>query len=275
MEKISLKKALAVLVALGIPVAMSGCSKQVECDVPVRHLHLYKKNISGTLNISKYVDSEAEDYWGYTRTPEYMEITKDDEDFYKAAKELYNGEDNWPYLFAVMKSNPDFLEFYYEYTTIETYTTTDSKGHTQTHTRTVHHDGWHKNAKDGDNTGKVRVGHYRYHGFRVIQKNGKYERQKSRSVDDIRDIIYDYPYFEDDPRDLVYSYHHCNKRDLPKLTPASFASDFNHPRLDTTDINLNKSENTQNELTANSDNVPTIVVDRNSGKVYIKERKYD
>lgn len=246
MEKLNLKKILSVVVALGIPITMSGCSSKETCDIPVRHVHLYKRSFSDSIIVNKYLDSEMTVYHGYERTPEYIEITKDDESFYKTISGLYNGEKNWPYLFSLMKSKKDFLEFYYEYLTVETYTTIDSDGKTKVHTRMKRHGDWHTDPYDDDNTGKVRVGHYKYHGYNVIKKDGKYTRIQSTSVDDVRDIIYDYPYYEDDPTDLVYSYHDCKKSDLPKLTPEDFENDFDHPRLDIFDIDINKTDKTSN-----------------------------
>ncbi len=129
MAKFKLNKIAAVLVALAIPVTLSGCSKESECEIPSRHVHLYNKDTNlGT--ITTYLDSEYEDvYGGYKWSPEYMEITKEDEAAFKAlyvnadfvgltSTPLFDGEDNWGYLFNLMRNtNSDYFEFYYEYYT--------------------------------------------------------------------------------------------------------------------------------------------------------------
>ena len=245
MAKLSLKRTLPFILAIAIPFTMSGCSKRSDCEVPSRHLHLYI-NEKG---ISKYVDCENEYYYDYKWYPDYIEITKDDEAFYNAYQGLFNGEENWNYLYKQMKSHKDFLEYYYEYTTIETYTTTDDKGNTHTHTRTVHHSGWHDDQKSSNNTGKVRLGHHKYYGYNIVYKNGKYQRVKSSLVDDIRDIIEDYPYYNEEPVEVVYKEYKFKKKDLKDLKVSDFEGEFGHPRLDTKDIKIEVENQAKEDTT--------------------------
>ena len=91
------KKILAILIC---PFILTGCSLNDECNVEGRHVHKYVgKNSKGT--ITNYIDL---DYFGnterkcievgyfdggynrlhYYRTDEYIDLTKEDEEFYRA-----------------------------------------------------------------------------------------------------------------------------------------------------------------------------------------------
>ena len=134
-----------------------------------------------------------------------------------------------------MSTVEDYLEFYYEYDTVEVRTRTTSEGKTETYTETVHHSGWHKNAYDSDNTGKVRLYHYKFHGYSVVYTDGKYKLVRSPLVDDIRDIIDDYPYYSETCAETVYQEFRFSKYQLPSLRPYDFDV-FNHPDLSTSEI---------------------------------------
>ncbi len=222
---------------------LTGCGKKSDCNLPFRHVHLYTKDINQNISLSTYYDDEHLERSGYNWTEDYMEINKSDEKFYKALnkKDLFNGVDNWDYLYALMAGHHDYLQFYYEYQTIEVYTETDSKGNTTLHTRTVTHSGWHSNPKDSDNTGKTRLCHHRYYGYRINYINGKYEVEKSPLVDDVRQIINDYPYFAEDNTEVVCEYYRFKRSELPGLSPDDFDV-FNHPDLSNTSPNLGRSK---------------------------------
>lgn len=234
MNKNKLRKTAAgVLAAL----FLTGCGKKSDCDIPTRHVHRYEKEITEDITIDRYVDSEYLRNSGYNWTDDYLEITRDDEEYYKllAKKELFVGEDNWDYLYYLMSNKHDYLMFYYEYWTTETYTTTDDKGKTEIHTRRVHHDGWHTNAGDSDNTGLTRLYHHRYYGYRIINEDNKLRLERSPAVDDIRDIIFDYPYFSDEPTTEVYEQFKFNRRELTSLSVDDFDV-FTGPDLSTCDL---------------------------------------
>ena len=214
---------------------LSGCGKKAECDVPSRHVHKYTKEVTDDITIEKYLDSEYLRTSGYDWNEEYIEITKDDEALYKATKGLFVGKDNWDYLYNQMATHHDYLEFYYEYWTDEVRTRTNSEGEIETYTERVHHSGWHTNAKDSDNTGETRLYHHRYIGYRVVYNNGKYKLEQSRAVDDIREIIDDYPYFKENCITKVYETFRFNRRDLPSLRPEDFDV-FTGPDLTNTSL---------------------------------------
>lgn len=236
--KFDLKRVLPF--ALTATILLSGCSEKSECDIPTRHVHRYTKEISDDIIIESYFDDEHLTLWsGYNWNEDYIEINKVDEALYKLLnnKRLFDGATNWNYLFNVMASKKDYLMFYYYYTTIETYTTTDSDGKTTTHTRVVEHSGWHSNPYDSDNTGKTRLYHHRFYGYRVIYENGKFKLEQSPAVDDIREIINDYPYFSEDCVTEVYETFNFSKYELGKLSPEDFNT-FKGPDLSNPDLNL-------------------------------------
>lgn len=211
---------------------LSGCGKKSDCEIPSRHVHRYTKQITDEIVLEEYIDSEKLRVHGFDWNSDYIEITKHDERLYQILnkKQLFYGIDNWDYLFNVMKNNHDYLEFYYEYETLETYTTTDSKGNIEVHTRTVTHNGWHTNANDSDNTGLTRLYHHRYVGYRIVNVNGEYRLEASQPVDDIREIIEEYPYFSEDCTTKVYEQFKFKRGELKHLRPEDFDT-FEHPDL--------------------------------------------
>ena len=228
----------SILPLLTIPFILVGCSKKSECELPSRHVHLYTKNTSRG-RIEKYLDSENVTYGDYNWNKDYIEITKDDEEFYKVKGESFEGVNNWDYLFNTMAANNyDYLEFYYHYTTTSTYTTTDGKGHTTTHTQTHHHSGWSKDPTHRGVNGEVRLNHHRFYGYKIIYKNGKYIKERSPLVDDIRDIIDEYPYYNDDCVEIIYKEYGFNKSELTRLKAEDFHY-FNKPDLSKKELNTN------------------------------------
>lgn len=242
MRRFTLKRMLPY--ALAASVVLSGCGEKSECNIPASHVHKYTKQVTDDITIERYMENEHLGYAGYNWTEEYIEINKVDEEIYKLLNKysLFEGVNNWDYLYNRMANNHDYLMFYYEYYTTETYTTTDSDGKTTTHTRTVHHDGWHSNPNDSDNTGKTRLYHHRYYGYRIIFENGKFKVEKSPEVDDIREIINEYPYFSEDCDTVVYETFKFNRRELKYLSPEDFDT-FVNPDLDNTSLELGEGRN--------------------------------
>ena len=233
MKKFKLQKVVPFVLISSM--LLTGCGKKSECDYPTRHVHEYTKNFNNGITISRYIDSEYENVSGYNWTDNIMEITKTDEELYKLlqSRGLFNARDNWDYLYYEMSHVHDYLEFYYEYDTTETYTETDSKGNVTVHTRTVHHDGWHTNAKDSDNTGKTRLYHHRFYAYRVNYVDGKFVLEQSPAVDDIREVLDEYPYVCEEGITKVYETFKFARRELPYLSPSDFTT-FDHPDLSNT-----------------------------------------
>ena len=222
---------------------LTGCAKKGECDLPTRHVHLYTKKLDNDITITKYIDSEFLKSYGYSWNADFIEITSIDEKIYNLLdnRGLFNAFDNWNYLYYVMANNHDYLKFYYEYTTTESYTVTDNDGNVSIKTKRVHHDGWTEDPYYIHNTGKTRLYHHKYFAYRVVCKNGKYSLEKSPLVDDIREVIEEYPYVPENCFEEVYETFRFFSIELPDLSPADFDT-FNHPDLTNNTPNLESKE---------------------------------
>ncbi len=211
------KKVLPLLV---IPFILTGCGRKSDCDIKEGHVHKYYLNTSiGT--IYSYINSEKIKYNDdFIWTQDYFEITKDDEAFYRTKGNLFDGKKNWGYLYNGMSECHDYLEFYYHYTTEESYTDDDG----DTHYETKHHSGWTDNPYHRGVTGEVALNHYRFYSYKIEYKNGKYVKTESPLVDDIRDVLDEYPYVHKYFAKTVYKSFMFNTSQLPYLK----ASDFNY-----------------------------------------------
>ena len=214
-----------VLALLAIPFILSGCARDVECNTGESHVHKYMgSNKRGT--IVNYFDSEAEyiedqyqdvnyDTFRYYRKDDYIEITKEDENFYKAKGKMFKGTDNWDFLYSIMVAKQDYLEYssnedIFEY--------------------------WVKQKPAKRHfTGNVRVTHYQYCGHKLTYKDGKWVNERSPFVDDIRDIIDEYPYFEIDCYRQVQKEYYTNKDALDTITLEDF-DEFTRPDLSNTSM---------------------------------------
>lgn len=227
---------------LTLSMILSGCGEKSKCELPSRHVHKYTKQVTDDISIDRYVIDEHLTLYGYNWNEEYIEINKHDEEIYKIMrkKSLFDGVTNWDYLYHVMATHHDYLEFYYHYTTTETYTTTDANGKTSVKTRTKTHSGWTDNPNRAHNTGKTRLYHHRYYGYRIIYEDGKFKLERSPAVDDIREIIYDYPYFSEDCIEEVYEEYKFNKHELEYLSPDDFDV-FTGPDLENKDLETGKT----------------------------------
>ena len=222
-----------VLTLLAIPFILSGCARNVECNVPERHVHKYVgSNNKGT--VTNYFDSEGEyirvgytdgDFqtFYYYRKDDYIDISKDDERFYEIkGYYLFDGRENWDYLYNVMATKKDFLEYQYQYD--------DGLG------------GWNRswttNKKKNNLTGKVRVCHYQFCGHKLEYKDGRWINTRSPFVDDIRQIIDEYPYFELDCYKVAKKEYTFDKKQVKDIKIEDI-NEFNHPDLENKDLYTN------------------------------------
>ena len=256
MNKVLLGDIKKVLLYLTFPLMLTGCGKKAECNYPNRHAHLYVKSFDKNgidnkpITIKKYLISEYLNTNGYERKEDRINVTTENELYLSKIKNYFKIKDNWPYMYNLMSNYHDFIEFYYRYTTIETYVTTDSKGNTHVHTRTETHTGWTDNPYYSHNTGKFHIGHHRFRGFRIEKKyksNGRVEiTLEHKSADDIRVIMKEYPYATDfdDEVEIVYKEYNANKSELPKIRPDDPRyNTFKHPYLSNITMNLNSNSN--------------------------------
>ncbi len=220
--------------ALFFSLLLAGCSDKVECTITNRHVHRYHKNITNNISIDTYLDKEVEDTSGYYRTDDYIEMTKQDETVFKLieSKKLFLAQDYYDYLYYLMSTKNDYLKFYYEYYTEECYITTNDDGETETHWERKRHDGWTSNPNNSDNTGETRLYHHRYYAYRIVLKDGTYTLEKSPNVDDIREVLDEYPYVsEDNCFTTVHETFYYSRHDLPDLDANDF-NVFQRPNLD-------------------------------------------
>lgn len=222
------KKILALLV---VPFMLSGCAPLSECEVPTSHVHkFYANTIYGT--VYNYLDTERMTHGNYNWTEDYIDITKDDEAFFRTKGDLFDGAKNWNYLYNYMACKNDYLEFWYSYDEEETSTDEDGNTVTETH----HYSGWTDNPYHRGVTGETSLCHHRFASYRIVYKNGKYVKEQSPYVDDIRDVLTNYPYVDQRFDGIVSKTYYLNSWDLPRIK----ASDFNYfkgPRLEDRTLN--------------------------------------
>ena len=233
MKNLKIYKLLPFIMAGSL--TLSACGSEPSCGITNnRHVHLYTKEINGDITISKYKDSEQEtDYYGFVWNSDYIEVNKQDTEFYEILdnNNLFNGLENFDYLYYEMSNNHDYLQYYYEYTTTETYTTTDSKGNVTYHTRTVTHDGWTNNQNYSHNTGKIRLCHHKYCAYKITYNNGFISIERSPYVDDIREVLQEYPYVRENNSTIEYTKYKYKKSEVKTLSVEDFYSVNDHPDL--------------------------------------------
>ena len=217
-----------ILALLAIPFILTGCAKDMDCNIEESHVHKYTgSNKRGT--IVNYFNSEAEyiddlyqdvehDKFRYYREEDYIEITKEDKSFYEAKNTMFKGEDNWDFLYSLMVGKHDYLEYESNEDIFEE---------------------WVKQKpKQRYFTGKVRVTHYRFCGHKLTYKDGKWINERSPFVDDIRDIIDEYPYFEIDCYKQFQKEYRVSKESLDTITLED-VDEFNQPDLSNKDLHPN------------------------------------
>ena len=222
---------------LVLSMALSGCGEKSDCNIPSRHLHQYTHETKNGAVLQKYMESERLKKDGYNWNENYYEINQKDAELYRFInkEDLLSAEDNWDYLYNLMSENRDYLEFYYRYTTTETRIVTDDDGDSHLETYEEVHDGWTRNPNDPTNTGVFRVNHYQYRGYQIVDNGKKYKKIHSEYVDDIRDVLSDYPYFKLRDEKVIYNQHATWPWKLDDLNVDDF-DDFKQPDLSNKEI---------------------------------------
>ena len=91
-----------------------------------------------------------------------------------------------------------------------------------------------------NNTGEVRLRHFKYYGYTIGYKDGKYELIKSPLADDFREIVDEYPYYSPKCYESVYQYFNFKKEDLPNIRIEDI-NPYGQPDLDNWDYYRKKS----------------------------------
>ena len=220
---------------------LTGCSKEQKCSNHDPHLHLYQKESYGTV-LSTYLNSEVDELNGYTKTTDTLPMDDYDKAFYAAIgdKALFEGVYYWNYLYNLMVRHQDYIRFeniQYENVEIEVYDKDGNRGtkHVLVPTKT-----YKEKPGAAGNTGVVRIYHYQYYGYKVEEIDGRLQLVKSPLVDDIREILSEYPYYTDTCYELQTKDIEFTPATLAFLSADSFTV-FNHPDLTNTSMYLDQT----------------------------------
>lgn len=199
-------------ILLSMVLLFSGCAKTVDCDIPTTHAHVYV-NEEG---FRKNMVSEKESNWGFDRTEDYFEVTKEESELLKFMnkKGLMDITQNKEAIEKQMKQNKDYTEYRYSYTYLQPIPHTRRIGKTTSIYYTyipLTRYSWTSNPNHSRLTGETRVVHYMYYGYKIVTTDkGKLKVIESELVDNINDLPSDYLYIKKDFTKKVYA----NKKNL-------------------------------------------------------------
>jgi hypothetical protein len=225
---------------------LSGCGREkAECLEPNEHVHLYTKEMYDGTVVSRYQECEYLNDYRWTWNEEHINLnnnaackmydTLDAGTYYnlKHDNNLFDGIDNFDYLYNFMASTEDYLEYYYEYYETTVHNIYDDKGNViGTYTTTERKDGWSTDRNHRGNNGKIRLCHYQFYGYKPLLVDGKWQLFRSECVDDIREVLEYYPYVAEDFSTVVTKTHHVLPIQLWTVDASDYYEDFNHPNLE-------------------------------------------
>lgn len=194
----SLKGAALVLITATAITSTTACAKEVDCSITDAHAHLYQ-NKAGYI---RYIDEEYTSYKGFERQDEYVLIEEGEKDIYKVMKKhgLMRIDDNLEVIKKQQEENKDYFEYRYKYTYMNSIPHFHSNGKTTTVFYTyypVTRYSWTTNENHGRLTGEIRLCHYTYTGYKIVEnEKGKLVIVASDPVDDITTIMDEYPYIK-------------------------------------------------------------------------------
>lgn len=195
---ISMKGLALLLVATTCTTSLAGCGKKADCDINGKHAHLYT-NEQGYI---RYIPEEYMSYEGYTRNDEYISI-EDQEDLYKFMdkKNLLKIEDNLDVILEQQDKNTDYIEYRYRYIWMQPIPHTMRVGKTTTTYFTYMSQprySWTDNPERAGLTGDTRVCHHVYTAYKIEKDDdSNYVLIPSQDVDDIREVMDEYPYVKE------------------------------------------------------------------------------
>lgn len=190
-----------------------------QCDITsTYHVHLYTKDI-GNVRIQKWLPEESLTLF-YVKQEDFLPATTFDLNAYSTLDiySLFEGKENIDYIHYQIRKNRDYMKFYYYYE--ETYEVEDEDGEKRQVTDT--YSGWSTDPRHRGVTGKTRVYHTRYFAYKLVQRNGKLELEKSPSVDDVRTILNEYPYISESTTQEVSETFNFGRLELPYLNLEDF-----------------------------------------------------
>lgn len=195
MERI--KKSGVALLICG-SVLLTSCGKEAECQIDEYHIHKYTDEAGYT----KYVESEKLTLGEFNRNDEYILISKEEEEYYKKVNKakLLLASNNYEMINKLLEENNDYLEYEYRHT----YITYMMSGKVMIPITHVSYN-WTTDKNDSRLTGKVRIIHPMYQAYDIKKdENGKLVVVVSDIVDNLYDVIDEYPYIrKDDVKETV------------------------------------------------------------------------
>ncbi len=198
-KMIKLKGLPLVLVTTLLATGLSACSSGNKCYVNDNHAHMYVSDDG----LIKYVISEKDKLNGYSKSYNYREIGDDETSLYEFMYRsgLHRIDDNMDQI--SMQQDLNKLLTIYEYT-YYSYVRAGSS---------IHYD-WTNDPEHDNLTGEEKEVHYIYQAFSIDKdENGDYVLVPSPLVEDIADVMTDFPYIMDnyfmavDKNNVAVSFH--------------------------------------------------------------------
>ena len=230
----NLRKVLPTLLFTSI--ILSGCTNvkaaTSNCDISEPHVHTYTKVMDNGHMVKTDMASEALVKNGYNWTENCYAVSPEEAAIYQfmALNKVFLGRENWDYLFAQMAHSHDYMEYYYEYYTPDTIEKEGYMGEKYIAHINRKHCGWTKNSHSDFLTGRTRIYHHQFYGYKIVKENGRFYLEKSPLVDDIREILDAYPFYSEYCVETVYAEIDLSKSEMARLTPNDFTI-FDHPNL--------------------------------------------
>ena len=168
--------------------------KYADCHIYGYHAHKYV-NEDGLV---RYLPMEKHSYKGFKRCEEYVTLHKEQKDLidFMVKKGLLEIQDNTDVIKRIQDNNHDYIEYYYEYTTISLVPMTVGKT-TQLMPVNKIEDGWTTNPNHSDLTGKTRLCHHEYTSYKiVVDDRGRYALEECPDKEDILSHKDEYPFIK-------------------------------------------------------------------------------
>lgn len=209
MKNLKIKK-IFVPFALTGSLAVAGltsCGNIMDCEIEEEHMHKYVSDEGFETYKEGEWGKNADMYWTEEYVP-YNEKLETISDF-----DLIKIDDNLEALENATKNDLPYLEYEYKYN----YVTPLKVGKVTTMISHTAYD-FTTNKDDCRLTGCVRDVSYKYKGYKIVEdKKGKKTIIESKLVDDLTDIVDEYPYFKlFDYKQKVYSEKYTLEKNLTK-----------------------------------------------------------
>ena len=182
------KQFIAGLLGAATVFTTSACAKTVKCDVEGEHSHTYITEDG----YEKHAESEKEKLGAFSRTEEYKEISKEDEEKLKKINKemLIRIDDNIDKLLELESSLYDYRQYQYSETEMESYYEIDGTGTGTIKYRFVTEYKYTNDKERYGLTGKTRIITHKFIGYKIVQNNkGKLTIVKSEPMNSIEELV--------------------------------------------------------------------------------------